>query len=76
MADGGGEELGGCCRPLSDREQLGKRLARSLLPQGEQPEPKEAFAAAVAGDPDPKSSRLHRPPGGGGRARGGPRVSV
>lgn len=35
-------------------------MARSFLPLEEQPEPEEAFAAAVAGDPDPKSSRLPR----------------
>lgn len=50
----------------------------SLLPPEEQPEPEEAFAAAVAGQPDSKSpaaaQRLHRPPGGSGRARGVSRV--
>lgn len=51
-------------------------MARSLLPQEEQPEPEEAFAASVVGDPDlkspPAARRLHRLPGGGGRARGCP----
>lgn len=66
----------GCCAPLCDSEWLRKRLARFLLPPEQQPEPKEAFAAAVAGQRDSKSpaaaQRLHRPPGGGGRARGCP----
>lgn len=54
---------------LSDRDQLRKCWALSLLPE-------EAFAAALADQPDSKSpaaaQRLHRLPGGGGRARGCP----
>lgn len=67
---------GGGAAILSDREQLWKCWALFLLFREEQPEPKQAFAAAVSGQPNSESPaavlRLHRPPGGGGHARGCP----
>lgn len=59
MADGGGEEFGGAAILSVTGNSSGKRLESSFLPLGEKPEPEEAFSATVAGDPDPKSSRLH-----------------
>lgn len=60
---------------LSDREQFWKCWALSLL-SGGAAGAGAGIAAAVTGQPDSESPavalRLHRPPGGGGRARGCP----
>ena len=72
VADGGGEEFGGA--PIVPRAgAAGEIWALSLM----QPGPEEAFAAAVARQPDSKSPaaapRSHTQPGAGGRAGGGGR---